>query len=258
MTAPALAGPPAGPQGRPLRDRFLAAHVVFHTHVEKAAGSTLLAGLAEVFGAERCLDLRDRHGPRPDALPPFARGRIGLLSGHFAAGRFEELFARRILLVATVRDPVERLRSFLGFLAERQTHPEHARYGTLPAGEAVALMASDGHRMLCSGQCRVLGGTPDFAAAQAAAEGRYLIVLPHDDAPRIPSLFAEALGLPAPDPTLRRNASRGGQKPELPPAALALAAAGNAEDQRLVAWLGDNRSRLLAAARLRLGALVRA
>jgi hypothetical protein len=256
MTAPALAGPPAGPQGRPLRDRFLAAHVVFHTHVEKAAGSTLLAGLAEVFGAERCLDLRDRSTPRPDALSPFARGRIGLLSGHFTPGRFEALFARRVLLVATVRDPLERLLSFLGFVAERQTHPEHARYGSLPADEAVARMASDGHRLLSSGQCQVLGGAADFTAAQAAAEERYLLVLPHDDAPRIAALFADALGLPPPDPALRRNATRGGRKPELSPAALALATAGNAEDRRLVAWIGANRDRLLAAARARLDALV--
>lgn len=235
---------------RPVR--FFARHVVLHTHVEKSAGSTVTYALARMFGEEFCLDLRARNAPRPETLPPEALARLRLLSGHFLAGAYEQLFDRRPVRIATVRDPMARLLSFIGFLARSPGHPEYPRLGTLPPDAAVAAMMAEGHRMVINSQCLALSGTTVFEPARRVAEDEYLIVLPHSGALELAGLFAEALRLPRPNPRIRRNAAPDGARPRLGARTEALVRAATAEDARLVAWTGQNAERLLSRARERL------
>lgn len=255
---PAAQDRPRQAEGASREARFFARHVVLHTHVEKAAGSTVSFALARMFGEEISLDLRVRGTPRPEALSPEALAQLRLLSGHFRAGTYEELFDRRPLRIATVRDPIGRILSFIGFLARSPGHPEYPRLGTLPPDAAVAAMMAEGHRMVINSQCLTLSGTTVFEPARRAAENTYLVVLPHAAALEVAGLFAEALRLPRPNPKTRRNAAPDGARPSLGSRAEALVRAATAEDERLVAWIGQNAERLLSRARERLGMLATA
>lgn len=251
MTRAAPASCRAG-EGDARLAAFFAQHVVVHTHVEKAAGSTVWYALARMFGPEHCLDLRAPSSARPRTVAPEVRAGLRLLSGHFHAGTREHLFDRTPVRIATVRDPLARLLSFLGFVARSPGHPEHARLGALPPDDAVQAMLSEGHRMVANSQCQVLSRGPAFTPARDAAEEAYLVVLPHTSALELASLFAEALRLPRPHPAIRRNAAPPSSRPRLGARAEALVRAATAEDARLVAWVEDNAARLLARARARL------
>lgn len=248
-------------RGREMGSRslvaFFASHLLVHTHVEKAAGSTLLHALGNMFGQNACLDLRSRKTPRPVNLSPEHRAAVWLLSGHFRAGAHEHLFNRRPLRIATLRAPLPRLCSFLRFLARSPTHPEYPRFGTLPPNEAVRIMLAEGHRMTAASQCAVLSRRRQFAAARRAAEEEYLLVLPAKRVLEMAGLFAEAFGLPPP-PDMRRNASPPGQVLEIDPALAEQVATATAEDAQLVAWAEENADRLLATARERLAKLLAA
>jgi hypothetical protein len=235
---------------------FFARHIVLHTHVEKCAGSTLCYALSRMFGTAQCLDLRQPDAPRPEALTPAERAGVRLLSGHFRAGSHEDVFDRRPVRIALVRDPIDRLLSFLGFLSRSPGHPEYPRFGALHPEAAVAAMLAQDHRLTADGQCRVLSGERRFQAARRAVEEDYLVVLPHTRWLDVARLFAEALGLPRPNPRLHRNAAPPGLRPRLDPATEALLRAATAEDAQLVAWVEENADRLLARARERLAALV--
>lgn len=234
---------------------FFARHVVLHTHVEKAAGSTLCYALTRMFGPDLCLDLRVRGAPRPEVLPPAALGTLRLLSGHFQAGRYETLFERTPVRIATLRDPLARLLSFLGFLARSPGHPEYPRLGTLPPDAAVQAMMAEAHRMVTNSQCEALSRTTVFEPARRAAEEEHLVVLPYTGALDIARLFAHALRLPAPNAGIRRNAAPAGARPALSPRIAALAMHATADDARLVAWAEENAGRTLARARERLDAM---
>ena len=236
---------------------FFAHHLLVHTHVAKAAGTTLVEALRGLFGADVCLDLRTADVPRPADLPDAHRAAVWLLSGHFRAGAHEHLFDRRPLRIATLRAPLPRLCSFLRFLARSPTHPEYPRFGTLPPDEAVQIMLAEGHRMTSASQCAVLSRRRQFAAARRAAEEEYLLVLPAKRVLEMAGLFAEAFGLPPP-PDMRRNASPPGQVLEIDPALAEQVATATAEDAQLVAWAEENADRLLATARERLAKLLAA
>lgn len=234
---------------------FFGRHIVLHTHVEKAAGSTVCYALTHMFGPEHCLDLRTPGSPRPEAVPPDSRAGLRLLSGHFQAGSHEHMFDRQPVRIATVREPLDRLQSFLGFIARSPGHPDHARLGTLPPDDAVEAMLAEGHRMTANSQCQVLSRVPAFAPARDAAEEEYLLVLPHAGALELASLFAEALRLPRPNHKIRRNQSPPFARPILGARAETLVRAATAEDARLVAWAEENAARLLARARERLASM---
>ena len=250
-----------GPRGRARRPAgdggaaFFARHLVVHTHIEKTAGSTVTYALTRMFGAEHCLDLRMPGSPRPDTLPIERRSALRLLAGHFQAGTHEPLFDRPPVRIATLRDPLDRLLSYLGFLARSPGHPEYHRLGTLAPDEAVAAMLAEGHRMVANGQCRVLCGTDRFEDARRAAEADYLAVLPHAEALALAGLFAEALRLPRPNPKIRRNAAPEGPRPRLGDAAAAAVRAATAEDARLVAWAEADAAQRIARARERLAGM---
>jgi hypothetical protein len=249
------AAAPPGHEDSARPAAFFARHIVLHTHVEKSAGSTLCYALTRMFGPEHCLDTRPREAPRPEALSPDALARLRLLSGHFHAGSHEQLFDRVPVRIATVREPVARLLSFLGFLARSPDHPEYPRLGTLPPDAAVEVMLAEGHRMVSNSQCRVLSGTTVFEAAHRAAEEEYLAVLPHARALDLARLFSDALRLPAPNPNIRRNAAPDGGRPVLSPRLEELVRHAVAEDARLVAWAEDTAEATLARARARLEAM---
>ncbi|WP_372620581.1 hypothetical protein [Falsiroseomonas sp.] len=236
-----------------------ARHVVIHTHIEKCAGSSVIEGFRRLFGPPACLDLRAADAPRPAKLPPEHRARIRLLTGHIHHGGHEEAFGRQPLYIATVRDPVARLVSFLGFLRRSVAHPEYARYAGVPVEEAVRRMVSRRYSFVGNGQCMALARTPSFEAARASIERNYLLVLPHASANRIPALFADAFGLPRPKQVIWVNATPAKPPEIVPDEALAAHIHSlNAEDDRLYHWVLENEEALLARATERLAALAAA
>ncbi|HEV7264335.1 MAG TPA: hypothetical protein VGN83_05385 [Falsiroseomonas sp.] len=262
-SAPDAAAParraPAAPRPRVLMDAFFLRNIVIHTHIEKCAGTSLVFGLQRMFGPPTCLDLRKPKQPDPRAMAPEHRARIRLLTGHFHYGRHEEPFGRNPLYIATVRDPVARLVSFLAFLRRSETHPQYPNYGELPIGEAVEKMVTNRNLFLRNGQCLALSRAPSFEAARASIEAGYTLVLPHASANRIPALFAHAFGLPPPKEAIWVNATAA-KPPEIVPDAALVAQirALNAEDDRLYRWVLENEGALFARAAERVAALVAA
>jgi hypothetical protein len=236
-----------------------ARHIVIHTHIEKCAGSSVIEGFRRMLGPPACLDLRAANAPRPSKLAPEHRDRIRLLTGHIHHGGHEQAFGREPLYIATVRDPVARLVSFLGFLRRSAGHPEYERYAGVPIEEAVRRMVSRRYAFLGNGQCTTLARTASFEAARASVERNYLLVLPHASANRIPALFADALGLGRPKQAIWVNATTAKPPEIVPDEALAVRIrALNAEDDRLYRWVQENEEALLARAAERLAAIVAA
>jgi hypothetical protein len=249
---------PAVDARRAVEVGFFSRHVVIHTHIEKCAGTSLVDGLRDIFGGAFCLDLR-----RPDAPPgEMTRERcigVRLLTGHFHYGDHLAAFDRAPLPIATVRDPVERLVSFLRFLRQSPDHPEYPNYGDLPLSVSVERMVGDGSRFLGNGQCIALSGAPRFEEARSHVEDKYLLVLPFRAASRIPGLFADALGLPRRRREIRANVSETKPDDLVPDPALARQIREmNAEDDLLFRWVQQNEARLEERAVQRLAALAAA
>lgn len=107
------------------RRRFLAAHVLIHTHVPKTAGATLAAGLSGIVGGVHAMDMRLR---RSIPLPELAQQDLAdltLITGHFPYGLHRMFVGRRPLYFAAVREPADRAVSSYRFLASHADEPGH-------------------------------------------------------------------------------------------------------------------------------------
>jgi hypothetical protein len=155
-------------------------NILFHTHIEKTAGTSLLNVFVRAFGKEHVYDMRRSGRPAPDVLDAKERDKIFVLTGHFRYGRYSDAFHRNKLYIASVRPPLERIRSYYYFVRTRPDHPgylgahgksfaqfiEHALVHRAPAPNLMA---------------RTLAGYPDPDPEQLRRhiEENYLLVTPH-------------------------------------------------------------------------------
>lgn len=107
------------------RRRFLAEHVLIHTHVPKTAGATLAAGLSAIVGGVQTMDLRLRRSIPLDRLSGEDLAGLMLVTGHFPYGAHARFPGRTPLYFAAVREPADRTVSNYRFLATHAGEPGH-------------------------------------------------------------------------------------------------------------------------------------
>ena len=90
----------------------------------KTAGSTISAGLSAIVGGTHTLDMRLKRSVPIASLTEEDKADIHLISGHFEFG-MHEVFQRKPLYIAAVREPVERAVSGYRFLVGNTGHEDH-------------------------------------------------------------------------------------------------------------------------------------
>ena len=199
--------PPAGadpqadhPPDLAGRRRFLAEHIFVHTHVPKAAGSSLSHALAGIVGGANAMDLRLKRGIRPGQMSDDDKRELSLISGHFVYGMHEK-FPQTPLYIASLREPVERAVSYYRFVLGAPNHPNHQEFQELGfekswvqmTGRAASTRSNEQSAIICGVRP---GNQPDEALLWQRAKEDYFLIVPQvqiDDA--IKRLRA-AFGLP--------------------------------------------------------------
>jgi hypothetical protein len=157
--------------------RFFRRNLILHTHIEKSAGSSLVAAFADLFGAARVHDLRPAGAMQPRDIGCREKARLWLLTGHFHYGSMDALFARRKVYIATVRDPVTRFVSSYHYVRASPDHPAFLAIRGKNLEQLIAELIARGHPLVTNDMSRSLGITrPEEIAAQI--EKNYAIVAP--------------------------------------------------------------------------------
>ncbi len=155
---------------------FFDQRIIFHTHIAKAAGSTLLRAFTDMFGS-RVYDLRDKTPPNTSALTPTLRRQIWVLSGHFWYGGQDRFFERQPVYLASVRHPVDRFVSFYRFvMSSDPPHPALRRMEGKSFGQVVRDFIEASHPLINNEMSRSLGVMDDLKAL----ENTYAIVAPNN------------------------------------------------------------------------------
>lgn len=182
------------------RRRFLAEHMLLHTHIPKTAGSALSQGLMAIVGGVRSMDLRvDRRVELADMTAEDLAD-LSFLAGHFAYGEHPD-FGRKTLYFASVREPVARAVSNYRFL---QTHTDHPGHPIVKgkdfeaAWEALARAKRPGFH---NAQSRMLTATPreqkpDPVHLRDQLEQAYFLVIPQPEMKRAIHKLRAAFGVP--------------------------------------------------------------
>ncbi|MEM7056264.1 MAG: sulfotransferase family 2 domain-containing protein [Pseudomonadota bacterium] len=100
------------------RRAFFQEHILVHTHIPKTAGSSLSAGLAAIVGGVHFLDVRLPRSVPLSKLTQEDLDDIYCISSHMGFG-MHDLFDRKPLYLAAVRDPVDRAVSYYRYLQNR-------------------------------------------------------------------------------------------------------------------------------------------
>lgn len=155
-------------------EAFFRSHVLVHTHVEKAAGTSLVYGLKQIFGNAKVYDTRDL--PRLDTGDPS----VGVYTGHMWYG-VHKVFNRLPVYVATVREPVKRTISYYNYVMGRPDHPTYPYIEGLEFSDAIRVMVDRKIGPMLNEQCKALTGSmnANFLSAATNIANNYLFVLPY-------------------------------------------------------------------------------
>jgi hypothetical protein len=144
---------------------------VLFVHIPKTAGISLYTAMARQFGPEHSL----RYPRSTEAFKQqFLRlsddelRRHRLISGHFNLPFWLRRDLGGRVIVALVREPVERALSTYRYIRSWTGHPRHALVGKMGAADYVDYYVADTPRH--NAQCRVLCGSGDFLAAREMAQ----------------------------------------------------------------------------------------
>lgn len=165
--------------------------MLVYTHIPKCGGTTLDRIFIEMFGPLRHLRIDFAPGREhrlPTNLPEDVRNRIDIVSGHFGYARQElEVFRRKLLYIASVRDPVDRIISFYKFMSAKYLDhkTEKAAFFCRNPNDVIQDFIRTNHPIVRNQQCSYLGGI-DFETAKNNVEINYLFV---SNLPRIQSLL---------------------------------------------------------------------
>lgn len=178
------------------RRRFLAGHVLIHTHVPKTAGATLAAGLAAIVGGVSTMDLRLRRSIPLDRLSAEDLRQLSLVTGHFAYGLHERFPGRTPLYFAAVREPADRAVSNYRFLATHANHPGHEEAASHDFETWESLYRerrpNEQSRMLLGDRP---GSAVDAAEAIRHADGAYFLLIPQPEVSRAIRALRAAFGV---------------------------------------------------------------
>lgn len=178
------------------RRRFLAAHVLVHTHIPKTAGATLATGLSAIVGGVNTMDLRLKRSIPLERLDQEDLSGLSLVTGHFPYGLHARLPGRRALYFAAVREPADRAVSNYRFLASHTGHPGHEEAASRDFESWESL-----HReRRPNEQCRMLlgerpGSEIDGAEVIEHVDRAYFLVIPQPEMTRAIKALRAAFGV---------------------------------------------------------------
>jgi hypothetical protein len=193
---------------------YFQSRVIFHTHIAKAAGTSLAVALQELFGRDRVHDTREPGNALPAALSREQRSKIRALTGHFHYGHHDSLFERRKIYLASVREPVARFVSFYRYVIDRPGHATHRAIAGMDAFSAAQALIASKDPIIENQMCRTLGllkhplGKQVLFDFEPYLEPRYAILAPQE---RINDLIAELYRIfgATPPGAIRSNAATG-------------------------------------------------
>lgn len=217
------------------RRRFLAEHILLHTHVPKTAGSALSHGIMSIVGAVHANDLRLNRRVGVEEMNKADLDDMHFLSGHFAYGQNPD-FGRMPLYLAAVREPVARAVSYYRFLLEHPDHQSHPLAKGRDFETAWEALAADKGPAFHNAQARVLTATtgrrdPDPAYLWDQLAQAYFLVIPQPGMTQAIHQLRSAFGVPWTRVT-PMNVSRG-YETDVAPTLRARILAANALDAEL-------------------------
>ena len=153
--------------------------MIFHTHVEKAAGTTLVQGLQTGLGFKHVHDLRLPQTKRPQQMTAAEKVQVWVLTGHFHYGAHMQEFARPKVFIASVRHPFDRFRSYVNYV--RSGHPAFKYIGGKTFAQVIEEYLGEKRPQADNQMSRVLTGSsePTLDMVIENIEGNYLFVAPH-------------------------------------------------------------------------------
>lgn len=234
MHSTALESEPTSSPPAPRADVLL-------VHIPKTAGISLFAAMAKWFGPEQSLRY-----PRSteEFKQQFLRltdeelHRYRLISGHF----FLPFWLRRDLggrvVVALVREPVERALSTYRFTRSWPGHPRHASVGKMGIADYVDHYVAETQRH--NAQCQFLCGSGDFLAAKAIAQEQIDLLGSVEQIALLTTALSERLGVPLDLGVENRSAVEHPKRSDLDVALIAKLESCNVEDCKLWAYVSGS------------------
>lgn len=179
--------------------------IIFHTHVEKAAGTTIVEGLRDSLGYDHVHDIRSPDAKRPQTMTAAEKMKIWVLTGHFHYGAHMDKFAKSKVFIASVRHPFDRFRSYVNYV--KSGHPAYKFTGGKSFATVIEEYLKEQLPQANNQMARVLTGSksPTLEMVIKHIEGNYLFVAPHH---RVNEALSSLLGITndaAPKVELHRN-----------------------------------------------------
>jgi len=170
-----------------MNNAFFKKNIIIHTHVEKAAGTSLVDGFVDLFGKSHLHDFRG------NLKYPLITRNIYVLSGHFHYRQwlpyvqnnmwlnFSAIARKRRIYIGSFRDPVERFVSFFYYVKNGlPSHPAYPDIDGRSLDEAFEFLVSKNHLKTRNSQCCIVSGKVNatFNDAVCSLEENYGLYIP--------------------------------------------------------------------------------
>jgi hypothetical protein len=214
---------------------------VLLVHIPKTAGISLYTAMAKWFGPEQSLRY-----PRSteEFKQQFLRlsdeelHRYRLISGHFNLPFWLRRDLGGRVVVALVREPVERYLSTYRYTRSWTGHPRHALVRNMSVAEFVDHCVAETARH--NGQCQFLCGSANFLAAREMAQKQIDLLGSVEEIAVLANALSERLGVPLALGMENRSLLEHPKRSDLDPALIARLESCNVEDCKLWAYVSGS------------------
>jgi hypothetical protein len=213
---------------------------VLFVHIPKTAGISLYTAMAKQFGPEHSL----RYPRSTEAFKQqFMRlsdeelHRYRLISGHFNLPFWLQRDLGGRVIVALVREPVERALSTYRYTMSFTGHPRHAMVRNMGIAGFVDSYVAETARH--NRQCRSLCGSGDFLAAREMAQKQIDLLGSVEDIAMLTKGLGERLGVPLDLGVENRSTLEHPKRSDLDAALIARLESCNVEDCKLWAYVSE-------------------
>jgi len=213
---------------------------VLFVHIPKTAGISLYTAMARQFGPEHSL----RYPRSTEAFKQqFLRlsdeelHRYRLISGHFDLPFWLQRDLGRRVIVALVREPIERALSTYRYTMSFTGHPRHAMVRNMGIAGFVDHYVAETARH--NRQCRSLCGSGDFLAAREMARKQIDLLGSVEAIAMLTKDLGERLGVPLDLGVENRSTLEHPKRSDLDPGLLARLESCNVEDRKLWAYVNE-------------------
>jgi hypothetical protein len=229
---------PAASESEPIRRSPVPRADVLLVHIPKTAGISLYTAMAKWFGPEQSLRY-----PRSteEFKQQFLRlsdeelHRYRLISGHFNLPFWLRRDLGGRVVVASVREPVERFLSTYRYTRSWTGHPRHALVRDMSVAEFVDHCVAETARH--NGQCQFLCGSGNFLAAKEMAQKQIDLLGSVEEIAMLTNALSERLGVPLDLGTENRSLLEHPNRGDLDAALIDKLESCNVEDCKLWAYV---------------------